>query len=464
MAIFWLKGVVGGKPPFCFLLEVANCWGVMASDYNGSFSPGNSSIGNLFGDKEHDTISIAPAASVAPSVPGVDLDFRDSEPASSARVNFERSRSSLEFSDNWPHWTHLEYRFLEVHFWKRLFRGCFVTAVQASYACWGLCGEWAWRNRQTTEGFITSTCCWTAFSVMCQKHWWCVMAREAWSLAAEGAQALACSDLIMAKWHWVCHVFEGLWFYKLSTHYAWTCFQRARLPVHWTNVQTAWNFCARSWMKLEWVFRVVNQSFTECFAICEAVVLLQHVERAYWKQLHLWDIPWVSWSVTLCWRDAVVGALQLVMSRFRGFKLALSKSKSWRGCTTSWSMMQTGGTGFLVARCCSWSMLGLDGVTHSMQSKYCLTVLRATFTMLRCLQVITRRCVLCNIGISFCRSLHQLKEWLDKTGLICGRVSAQRLEWTWNRDPRFFQRLWTLETLAEGPLIRRKLASGSERC
>ena len=117
MAIFWLKGVVGGTPPFCFLLEVANCWGVMASDYNGSFSPGNSSIGNLFGDKEHDTISIAPAASVAPSVPGADLDFRDSEPASSARVNFEHAVgaawNSLTTDHSEPIWN--------TGFWKCIF-------------------------------------------------------------------------------------------------------------------------------------------------------------------------------------------------------------------------------------------------------------------------------------------------------------------------------------------------------
>ena len=117
MAIFWLKGVVGGKPPFCFLLEVANCWGVMASDYNGSISPGHSSTGNPFGDKEHDTISIAPAASVAPSVPGVDLDFRDSGPASSARVNFEHAvgaaSNSLTTDHTEPIWN--------TGFWKCIF-------------------------------------------------------------------------------------------------------------------------------------------------------------------------------------------------------------------------------------------------------------------------------------------------------------------------------------------------------
>lgn len=49
-----------GNSHFCFLLEVANCLGVMALDCDGARTPVESSIGDLFGDKDCDGSSEVP--------------------------------------------------------------------------------------------------------------------------------------------------------------------------------------------------------------------------------------------------------------------------------------------------------------------------------------------------------------------------------------------------------------------
>jgi hypothetical protein len=63
--IFWLKGVVGGKPPVCFLLEVANCRGAMDWDGSRLSSPAQSSEAHFGGSKHGDAVSDVPSPSLA---------------------------------------------------------------------------------------------------------------------------------------------------------------------------------------------------------------------------------------------------------------------------------------------------------------------------------------------------------------------------------------------------------------
>ena len=102
---------MGGKPPFCFLVEVANCWGVM--DFDGALTPSGSSK-HLFGGDELDNLSLASAAPALPITSGAGTGSQDSV---SKKVNFEHAVgaawNSLSTDQVEPIWN--------TGFWKSIF-------------------------------------------------------------------------------------------------------------------------------------------------------------------------------------------------------------------------------------------------------------------------------------------------------------------------------------------------------
>ena len=116
-ATFWLKGVVGGNSPFLGLVEVANCWGVMASGGDGLTSPAVSSNDGLFGGPDLDFASDVPSPSLRESVAGNNSESLRVEPESSSNVNFGHvvgaSWNSLDAETVEPVWNS--------GFWKCIF-------------------------------------------------------------------------------------------------------------------------------------------------------------------------------------------------------------------------------------------------------------------------------------------------------------------------------------------------------
>ena len=85
---FWLKGVVGGKPPVCFLLEVAKCWGVMDWDGNRLPSPAQSSEVPFGGSQYGDAVSDVPTLPLAVTESCVPNRLETRGPVVSSPVDF----------------------------------------------------------------------------------------------------------------------------------------------------------------------------------------------------------------------------------------------------------------------------------------------------------------------------------------------------------------------------------------
>ena len=108
---------MGGNSPFLGLVEVANCWGVMASGGDGLTSPAVSSNDGLLGGPDLDFASDVPSPSLRESVAGNNSESLRVEPESSSNVNFGHvvgaSWNSLDAETVEPVWNS--------GFWKCIF-------------------------------------------------------------------------------------------------------------------------------------------------------------------------------------------------------------------------------------------------------------------------------------------------------------------------------------------------------
>ena len=90
MARLWLKGEVGGKPPFVSSKRLQIARGFMALEFDESFSPGGSLFGQHVGDFDFDNHSLA-SGSAVPSVSHVLTDDVDKKEAVGDKVDFEHA-------------------------------------------------------------------------------------------------------------------------------------------------------------------------------------------------------------------------------------------------------------------------------------------------------------------------------------------------------------------------------------